>query len=85
MFLFYASCIYNVKVSVPSHNNVWLLYNEMTEINWKQQINEVIILITLHVSVSFDHHQVYMKKNVKFTTFMPKYMMKIGQFSTSYY
>jgi hypothetical protein len=75
-------CIYDIKVFVPSHNSVWLLYNKTTEIKWKI-ISQFIILIAPHVSVSFEHHQVYIIKKNKYTKFVLNYVMKIDPFSTS--
>jgi hypothetical protein len=70
------------KVFVPSYKNVWLFYNKMIEIKWKQykQVNQFFMLITLHVSVFLDHHQVCMNKTIKYTTFMLNYMMKKDPF-----
>jgi hypothetical protein len=59
---------FRMKVFVPSHKNVWLFCNKMIQIKWKQhqQVNHFIMLITLYVSVSFDHHQVCMNKTIQY-------------------
>jgi hypothetical protein len=66
------------------YNHTMSDYSRKTiEIKWKQYVIQFLILIALHVLDSFDHQQVYMNKNNKYTTFMLNYMMKVGPFSTS--
>jgi hypothetical protein len=45
-----------------------------------EPVSQFIILVTLHVLVSLDHHQVCMNKNNKCTMFMQNYMTKINSF-----